>query len=261
MHALQSITALALGSLLLVGCKSDPVYVMPPSGLQAGGPNADPDVPATTSFTLPIRLEEMTEASSRAALAMELGIEVPYITIDDLDISMEWTIHNNGDAPANARILLNGANEYFAYIPASFVVDPDDEPTPPPLAGDIPLQVPAQGSLNGVFREDQLREAAIDLEQITRGAVNPFAAMLESHEALQEIAVENGNAIPIEDVAQLIRFDITLLSDQAITLEYAIRLRSSRSPNLVHKEGLSAPEGELTVFAPADFVPPPPVAP
>lgn len=261
MRRLQCITALALGSLLVVGCKSDPVYVEPATGLEAGGPNADPEVPATTSFTLPIRLEKAAEASSRAALATELGIEVPYIAIDDLDISMEWTIHNEGDTPANVRILLNGANEYFAYIPASFVVDPEEEPTPPPLLGDIPLLVPASGTRNGVFREDQLREAAIDLEQITRGAVNPFAAMLENHEDLQEILVEGGNPIPIEAVAHLIRFDITLLSDQEVTLDYGIRLRSSRDPNLVHDKGVSAPAGELTVFAPVDFVPPPPVTP
>ena len=56
--------------------------------------------------------------------------------------------------------------------------DDEDDPPPPPLAGHIPIHVEPGRTVEGVFREDQLREAAIDLDQITRGNVNPFAAML-----------------------------------------------------------------------------------
>jgi hypothetical protein len=108
-----------------------------------------------------------------------------------------------------------------------------------------------------VFREDQLREAAIDLDLITRGGLNPFAAMLEHHEDLKQIEPAAGAPIPISAVPHLIRFDLGLLSDQEVAMDYTIRLRSSRSPNLVHNKGVNASAGELTVFAPTDFVPPP----
>lgn len=263
MHTLNILQAIALGSCVVLGaCSDDPRYLQPDDEIEAGDPNADPDVPVPpTQITLPIRLETGEEADDRAERAAELGVEVPYIALDDLDVSMEWRIRNLEDTDANVRIQLNGANEYFAYVPSSFVVDPEEEEEPPPLAGNVPLSVPGAGTLNGVFREDQIREAALDLDLITRGAVNPFAAMLERHEDTTEIPVMGGTPIPIEAVAGLVRLDISLVSDRHVVMEYAVRVRSNRSPNLVHDEGLNALVDELTVFAPADFVPPPPMDP
>jgi hypothetical protein len=251
---------LASAVALSAGCTEDPRYVYPPGPISAV-PVIDEDAPPIPpiQLVLPIRLEEEKEAEDRAALAAELGVEVPFISIDDIDLSLEWTIENLDDSEAQVRILLTGANEYFAYVPASFVVDPEEEPTPPPLAGDIPLIVPALGSISGVFREDQIREASLDLDLITRGALNPFAAMLESHDGMDEIVVEGQAAIPVSAFASLIRFDLALTTNRRVTMRYALRARSHIRPNLVHDEGLAAVAGELTVFEPVDFVPPPPV--
>lgn len=257
---------LTLGSLLVVttsvfsaGCTEDPRYVYPEDPIR-GTPVLDEDAPPVPpiQLVLPLRLEEEDEAEERAALAEELGVEVPFISRNDLDVSLEWTIRNLEDSEAEVRILMTGANEYFAYVPISFVVDPEEEPTPPPLVGDIPLLVPPLGTISGVFREDQMREASMDLDLITRGGLNPFAAMLESHEGLDEIEVEGGTAIPEEAIAGLIRVDLALSTNRPVIMEYALRVRSHVSPNLVHEEGLSAVAGELTVFEPVDFVPPPP---
>ena len=46
----------------------------------------------------------------------------------------------------------------------------------------IPMAVPAGGTISGVLREDALREASIDLEAITRGELNPFAAIYNVNE-------------------------------------------------------------------------------
>ena len=245
--------------VLAMGCTEDPRYIFPDEPIRAA-PIADEDAPPVlpVQLVLPIRLEEDKEAEERAALAAELGVDVPFVSIDDIELSLEWTIENLDDSDAQVRILLTGANEYFAYVPASFVVDPEEEPTPPPLAGDIPLQIPALGTISGVFREDQIREASLDLDIITRGATNPFAAMLESHDGIDEIVVEGGTAIPSKAFASLIRFDLALVSNRRVLMRYALRARSHVSPNLVHEEGLAAVAGELTVFEPVDFVPPPP---
>ena len=81
--------------------------------------------------------------------------------------------------PAQREIELNGANQFFAYDPSMLVLSNEREAPPTPgLQGDIPLDIPANGELSGLFREDQLREASIDLDQITRGNMNPFRATL-----------------------------------------------------------------------------------
>ena len=250
---------LASAMALSVGCTEDPRYIYPTGPINAVpvvDDEAEPIPPV--QLMLPVRLEEDTEAEERAALAAELGVDVPFISIDDIDLSLEWSIENLDDSDAVVRILLTGANEYFAYVPLSFVVDPEEEPTPPPLAGDIPLIVPALGTISGVFREDQMREASLDLDLITRGALNPFAAMLETHEGLSEIVVEGATTIPESAFASLIRFDLALTTNRRVTMRYALRARSHISPNLIHEEGLAAAAGELTVFEPVDFVPPPP---
>lgn len=256
-HSTRFCVLLGTFGLGLAACTADPVYIEPEMALTDGN-NNDPDVvPMVAAFELPFRLEESDEADERAALATQLGIDVPYVRRNDLHLSLEWSLENLEDADAQTRIFLNGANEYFSYVPQNFVVD-EDEPSPPPLLGDIPLLVPAGETITGVFREDQLREAAIDLELITRGGLNPFAAMLEFHEDLESIEVEGAAPIPARAMAHLVRIDLSLVSNRRVRLRYAARVRSERRPNYIHDEGLAAPADELTVFAPVEFVPPPP---
>ncbi len=259
---IRSIQAFTLGGCIALSagmaCTDDPRYVQPDQAIEAGAPGSDPEIPTVGQIILPIRLETEKEAADRAERALELGIDVPFVQIDDIELSLEWSIRNLSDQDATVFIQLNGANEYFSYIPASFVVDPEEEEEPPPLAGDIPILIPALGTVSGVFREDQLREASTDLELITRGEVNPFAAVLQHHEDITEMTPVGLPVIPASTLASMIRYDILLLTNQHVVMEYAVRVRSSRSPNLLHDEGLSAPIEELTAFAPADFVPPPP---
>jgi hypothetical protein len=246
--------SLVLAALAASGCSEDPVYVVPPEALEVGAPDSMLDE-ATTMLTLPIRLERGGEATDRAELEAELGTMLPYINRDDLDVSLEWVVRNLGDAPGQAVIAVNGANEYFAYVPSAFVVDPDEEEEPPPLAGGIPIAVPAASTVSGVIREDELAEGALDLELITRGGLNPFAALLAIHEEMETFSDTAGAVIPIGLTANLIRLDISFSADSHMVMEYAVRVRDHRRPNLVHEEGLAADPGELTAFAPTDFVP------
>ena len=240
---------------LLAGCiSSDPRYLAPAEAIEVGVPGSDV-LEGTAMVTLPIRLEEADEATERAELAASLGVEVPYVRREDLALSLEWTIRNLSDTDGTARIHLNGANEYFAYVPTAFVVDPEEEEVPPPLAGDVPLSIPALSTLSGVIREDQIAEAALDLELITRASVNPFTALLEINEELETVDDGMGFAIPVDVTPNLIRFDITFIADRHMVIEYAVRARDFRDPRLIHDEGLDADPGELTGFAPADFAP------
>lgn len=251
-----SMTSLGIALVLALsaGCADDPMYIQPAMALEVGVPDSMVST-ATQTIMLPIALETELDAAERALLAAELGVDVPYVKLDDLSISIEWTIKNLADGDAEARIGINGANEYFAYIPLNFVVDPEEDEEPPPLAGDIPYIIGPNETRSGVFREDQLREAAIDLDLITRGALNPFAAVLQNHEDITELDA-GGVIIPRSVFPNMVQFDLTFDANAHMVLEYTVRVRDHRG--ILHDELLSAPPEELTAFAPAIFVPPPP---
>jgi hypothetical protein len=246
---------LALGVGLAAGCGEDPLYVQPPTALEVI-PDGEANT-ASATLTLPVQLESEQARMKRAALATELGLafeDVPYVKLDDLSVSLEFSIKNLDPDEGLARVFLNGGNELFFYVPLDFVVDPDEDPTPPPLAGDIPIPIAASGIVEGIFTEDRLEEAAIDLEIITRGAANPFAAMLQVDEDTAELTTATGAVIPRQVFGQLVRFDLTFEASTHMVLEYNVRVRDHRG--ILHDDLLDAPAGELTAFAPVEFVPP-----
>src|SRR5690606_15435520 len=130
------------------------------------------------------------------------------------------------------RIDLNGANEEIAYDPSMIMLADEDDPPPPPLAGNIPYDIGPNATVSGVFREDQLREAAIDLDQITRGNINPFAALLTINKqaaSFQPVTPYDpptetggeptGPAIPAAAFRHLVRVDITFRPDRRMEIE------------------------------------------
>lgn len=251
----------ALAAVLAAACSQNPTYVDGTVVLEVGIPTAeDPNelvAEATAQLILPVRLERAAEAMQRTQLQDELQVDVPYVTLEDLDVSFEWTIKNLSDQDGSARVGLNGGNEWFRYVPLNFITDPEEEQPPPPLAGDIPILIPAQGVVTGVIREDELAEAARDLELITRGATNAYAAVLEYHFDLVEFPeAETMVPVPERAFAQIVLYDIVFRADQHMVLDFTFRVRDSR--NLLHERLFDAPAGELTMFAPVDYVPPPP---
>jgi hypothetical protein len=264
-------TAAALGATLAAGCANDPVYLPGPMMLEAGGVDmTGAPIVATAEHMLPIRLETAKEAMERAMLTAELGVEVPYVKVGDLEVSVEWEIRNQDMMmPAIAMLQLNGANEVFAYDPLLVQLgDPEEAPMAPGLDGDVPIHVPPGGTVRGLFREDQLREASIDLDQITRANVHPFAATLQVHKNAQAVqpmtplmpGVEGyeqmpmGDPIPRAAFRQLIRVDLVFKSDRPVVMEYTIRVRDTRG--IMHElldAAVTEEPAELTMFAPTDF--------
>ncbi|GAB4513851.1 MAG: hypothetical protein Tsb0020_32210 [Haliangiales bacterium] len=258
--AALALSAGLAASLATASCINTPDYIGPEQAIEVGIPDpAMPDMQltqATAQVFLPVRLETADEAMARAAQTADLGVEVSYVSLDDFDIAIEWTIKNLSDEDGTARVQVNGANERFIYVPDLFVIDPDEDEPPPPLIGNVPIEVPAEGVVSGVFREDELREAAIDLELITRGAINPFAAILDYHADVKSFPDEAGAEVPQSAFGHLVQYDIILIGDRHMVLEYNIRIRDQS--DLLHPLLLDAPAGELTEFMPVEFVPPPP---
>ncbi|HEU5060906.1 MAG TPA: hypothetical protein VFU21_30455 [Kofleriaceae bacterium] len=238
--------------LAAAGCTDDPVYVQGPMPVEV----ADGGGSASASLLLPIRLETTTEMEARAARMTELGVMIPFVTREDLELSVEWTVKNLSDADGVARVQMNGANEWFAYNPAAFVEDVENQDEPPPLSGDVPIEVAAGSERSGVFREDQLAEASLDLELITRGGFTPFAALLDVHEDMDEMTDTAGMTVPSEVFAGLVRIDMTLVADRHMVLEFSVRARDHRDPPLLHEDLLDALPEELQPLAPTEYVPP-----
>src|SRR5690606_37219511 len=154
------------------------------------------------------------------------------------------------------------------YDPSMIILDPTDDEAPPtpPLAGNIPINIGPSGEVSGTFREDQLVEAAIDLDQLSRGNINPFRAALTTprrDDFFQPVTPYDyvnmtggeptGPQVPSLAFRQLVRIDIVFRPSAHMTLDYTVRLR--KHADVIHEEGLSAPAGELEVLDPAPYIP------
>lgn len=264
--------------LLVAGCANDPLYLPSPNTMEGGvadpnNPNNGPSV-ARSSLTLPIKPETAKDAAARMALAQKLGVMVPYVKVGDIDVEVEWTIKNLDATPGQAVVALNGANELFAYDPSLIQITVGEDTVPSPdLAGDTPIDVPANGIVSGVVREDQLEEASIDLDQITRGNINPFAATLtidKNDQSFQPLSpkpmtmtcMQNpddpscmqqamGPAIPRAAFPQIVRVDMVFKPTQHMVLDYTVRVRDHRG--IVDMRGMAAPASAIVQFAPMTY--------
>jgi hypothetical protein len=273
----RAIWVVSFGWVAVAACANDPLYLDSPTTLEAGVDDGTGTgtltAQANGSLMLSIKPETASDASTRMALAAKLGIDVPYVKVGDIDIEVEYTIKNLDTKPGQARVDLNGANEYFVYDPTLIVLNPGDDEAPPtpPLSGDIPVDVPAMGQIDGVFREDQLLEASIDCDQVTRGHVNPFAATLKINKndpsfqpltayvppamvgAAPPMQDPDGPIVPRSAFAELIRIDIVFKPDRHMTMDYTVRVRDHRG--IVDLHGTHSPMAEVVQFAPATYAP------
>jgi hypothetical protein len=157
-----------------------------------------------------------------------------------------------------AVIAVLGANEFYRYDPVVFVEDPD-EAAPPPLLGNDPIELSPNATVSGVFREDELAEAAQDLDAITRAGVVPeFAELTEW--PTQDVTGGSGGAefpsgsIPGAAIPALLAIDVSFRGTTHMVLEYVLRVRDREDrlrPNELDPTLLVAPSS-------ASYVPPPP---
>ena len=269
----RSLAATALVVVLaggmLAACAEDPQYLTRDQVLEVGAPGGDPAL-AMDQLLLPIRLETPEEAMERAEIEAVAGFPIPFVSLDDLSISIEWTLKNLADTEGTVRIHVNGGNEQFYYVPELLLIDPEEDEEAPALMGDIPIVVPGNGSVSGVFREDQVREAAIDLRLFTgqlAGTANPddcedlrrvVSAILEQHDLDSMLANQCLAPIPQqfraraeEFVGHMVQFDLLIESNRHMILEYTVRVRDHG--DVLHELLLDAPVEELTPIAPVQY--------
>ena len=271
---------------LVVGCANDPQYVqcgtsdmMDKCSLDSAnavmmGTGMDAFLAVKGSLHVPVRPETADLTKTRMGLqaTMPAGVDVPIYRLDQYDVSVEYTVKNLDSMPGTVKIQLNLANEDFSWDPSMIMPAGDESPPAPALAGDVPIDIQANGELDSLFREDQLLEAAIDLDQITRGNINMYAATLtvnKNDQSFQPLSASmpppvgsddppmqtaDGSAVPRAAFRNIVRVDIVMKTDTHMTIDFALRVRP-HVDDVIHAMGMDAPVGELTILDPAPFIP------
>jgi hypothetical protein len=254
-----------MSGLLLAGC-NNPVYLAMNRALETradpmgmGGYVADTDL-----WVLPVRFPTMVEQQKLVDLQNQkmLPMPVPWISTDDFDIEINWSMKNLDAQPNMASfIALVGGNEFGDYDPTQYIdptAPPEDQNPPPVLLGGSPIHLEANEVVTGVFREDQIAECSIDLEAITRYP-SADGAMATPFEVIEHLSTTSGqglDGVPLGDVTPLmVRFMMTLTSGGHVALDYSVRVRDH------HDKILSPTSDPALLYVPTDAHLAPPAAP
>lgn len=223
--------------------------------MAGGATDANAPVP-TLVLTVPILVEDQQAADKRAKIAEELDLppeDIPTARRDETDLEIEWTLSNTGMRDAVAHLAVNAANELFRYDPTVFAEDERDRP--PPLLGGRPIDVPAGRTVTGVFREDELAEAAQDLDSFSRGGVVAQKALVTRWPTRDVTGGMGGllPGIPSKAIPLLLELELTIDATQPLTVTALLRVRD-RSDRLDEN---AVDLGTLVPPSTTVYIPPP----
>jgi hypothetical protein len=191
------------------------------------------NLPDTDLFVMPVR---RPSADERAALRSEaqsrgLMMPVPWAGRRDFAVEIEWSMKNLETSGVVAYLSLNGGNEFGDYVPALYIdktANPEDQTPPPPLLGGQPIALGAGQITTGVFREDQIDEAALDLEAITRYPA-PEGVLATPFQVISHLSSQSSTgfeSIPANDVTpQMVRYQFLLSANGHVVVDYNVRVR------------------------------------
>jgi hypothetical protein len=244
----------------LAGC-NQPTYLPERRPLEARPDGMGGFLPDGDLFVLPVRRPSADERSALDAEARARGLPrpLPWAQARDFAIEIEWSLKNLEDREVQASLSLDGGSEFGDYVPAAYI-DPtapaEDQVPPPSLVGGTPIHLLPFASHDDVFREDELDEAALDLEAIIRypdsdGALAaPFKVLVRRSSASRE----GLGGIPAGDVTPAVaRLRLTLVADGHVVLDYGVRVRD-RSDKLRRTT-------DRNLYVSTAAMLPPPVAP
>jgi hypothetical protein len=260
-----SLRVLVALTLLLAGaCSSDPVYLAAVPPALDWAPVTDPDAgtPPPLLLSVPMALPTADDDKERMAVATRVGFavkDVPTVRRDDTDLELEWSLANPGTMDAHAKLAVNGANELFLYDPALVPVGRNED-RPPPLMGGRPITVPAGQTVTGVFREDELAEAAQDLDAFSRGGVNLTRTLITRWPTLDVTGGMGGalDHIPSAAIPLLLRLTIAVDADRPLRLAATLRVRDRTGrlrPIETNAAALVAPSTTAYIPPPMMMVP------
>ena len=114
------------------------------------------------------RLNELRAA--RGKYPMLPFERMPWVARGDLELQLDFSLSNLDDREHDVDVIVNGANEFFEYVPR--VLEVDDAVIPLHSQWERRYSVPARGRLTRTVREDEFDEVAVDLATVVNGAPN-----------------------------------------------------------------------------------------
>ena len=250
-------------SLALCACDNNPTYIKGVRSLETTRVEEGVINPDQALFVLPIRRPTAAQMQKLADEQTTLGLEqpVPWVTRDDFGIEIRFSIKNLENRAATAFVTLDGGNEFGDYQPGLYVdlsVPAADRVTPPSLVGGSPIVLAPNQTLDGIFREDQIHEAGLDIEAITRypdmtALLDVPFVVIQRRSYADKTGLENipaGSPIPA-----MTRLLLQLGADGHVALDYVVRARP-----LTHRD-LLRPATDSDLYVPTDASLAPPVMP
>jgi hypothetical protein len=223
-------TLALFGCALAAGC-NDPTYIPGAKTLATMADAMGMIASDSDTFIVPIRRPNAAEQTARQdeQQAKMLPMAVPWVGVRSLPVQVQYTIKNVDSVPAKAFFTASGGSEFGIYNPADFV-DPNDPEAiaPPPLLGGTPIDLAPGESRTLTFREDDVAEAAVDVEAIVRypgpgDQTIPFQVLTRR----SDVDPIGTQMIPKDNVTpQMIIFTFTLAADAKVTAEYDVRVRN-----------------------------------
>jgi hypothetical protein len=229
-----------------------PVYFAAPETLVVGGKDdMGMDRPAQMlgSVVLRFRRPNDAEQAKLDADSDALGFRVPWLQRDRLHMEVLYTIKNLDAETGTFNVHVNGATEYTRYdeaaVAAAFEAANENAVNLPLMLGG-PKMLAAGATYQGIIREDDFSEAALDLDAMGRWMA-PFAAVLINRSEVNPVGMEMVPANLV--VPAMFQIDVTLSADKQMSCEFLVRVRDD-DDRLYHDDSdpLFRPD-------PADFVP------
>jgi hypothetical protein len=248
----------------LWGCNT-PTYLPEHRPLETmADPNGGGYAADTDLYVLPVRRPTQDEQTALQGEqnSRSLMMPVPWVGTRDFAVQIEYSLKNLGDTRVIAYLTANGGNEFGDYVPDQYI-DPtqnvEDQTPPPPLLGGSPIELQPNETRQLVFREDQIAEASLDLEAITRypdnGDVLATPFMVIAHDSSASRIGLAG--IPGSDILPLmVRFQFGLAANGHVACDYNVRVRVLGDPD----DKLGTP-GARGLYVPTDAMLAPPAAP
>ena len=224
---------LALG-LLLAGAGA--CNMNEPSYFPAPGPVVIGDAAMGESFAvvdLPFRGPNDSEQAALREESQMKGFTVPWLRTDNVAVSILYTITNLGDQPAQATLEVDGASEFANYDVIALraqmemaAINNEEEVDVLPLLEIKPNLIQPGEQYTGMFREDDLEEAALDLDALARFGAAP-AAVLVNQSKKSNIGLEA--MPPLHVRPALWRVRVALSGNGHLRLDVVVRVRDEAS--------------------------------
>jgi hypothetical protein len=95
---------------------------------------------------------------------------LPWVSRDDIPIQVDFTLTNLDNEKRNIDVIVNGANEFFEYVPR--VLMDEEQAIPLHSQWERRYDLAPKQRLAATVREEELDEMAIDLATVVNGAPN-----------------------------------------------------------------------------------------